>query len=38
MEKYTIVSARTWKEIGRIAKLERVAIMSPNDGLQEEVL
>lgn len=38
MENYTIVSARTWKEIDRIAKLDRIAIINLNDGLQEEVL
>lgn len=38
MENYATVSARTWKEIDRIAKLDRIATMNLDKGLQEEGL
>lgn len=38
MEKYALVSARTWKELDRIAKLDRIATMNLNEDLQEKIL
>ncbi|HLC60337.1 MAG TPA: hypothetical protein VJJ52_02825 [Candidatus Nanoarchaeia archaeon] len=36
MENYTVVSARTWKNLDRVARLNRIATKNLNDDLLEK--